>query len=123
MRSRQFGPRPARASRRRGILRAFPSRSVTMEDALDPSEPLALLARLCRERRSGVLSIGSAPGDLDQRLGATAALADERTLTLRPRATCLLRPDHREAAAELGPGDCPGGGGLLKSILGRGKAS
>jgi hypothetical protein len=34
-----------------------------------------------------------------------------------------LRPDHREAAAELGPGDGPGGGGLLKRIFGRGKAS
>ncbi len=32
-----------------------------------------------------------------------------------------LRPDHREAAAELGPGD--GGGGLLKRLFGRGKAS
>ncbi|HYN02058.1 MAG TPA: DnaJ domain-containing protein [Vicinamibacteria bacterium] len=34
-----------------------------------------------------------------------------------------LRPDHREATAELGPGDGPGGGGLLKRIFGRGKAS
>ncbi len=34
-----------------------------------------------------------------------------------------LRPDHREAAAELGPGDGPGGGGLLKRLFGRGKAS
>ena len=34
-----------------------------------------------------------------------------------------LRPDHREAAAELGPGEGPGGGGLLKRIFGRGKAS
>ena len=31
-----------------------------MDDALDPSEPLLLLARLYRERRSGVLSIGPA---------------------------------------------------------------
>jgi hypothetical protein len=34
-----------------------------------------------------------------------------------------LRPDHREAAAELGPGDGPSGGGLLKRLFGRGKAS
>jgi hypothetical protein len=34
-----------------------------------------------------------------------------------------LRPDHREAAAELGPGEGPGGGGLLKRLFGRGKAS
>jgi Tfp pilus assembly protein PilF len=33
-----------------------------------------------------------------------------------------LKPDHREAAAELGPGG-PAGGGLLKRIFGRGKAS
>jgi hypothetical protein len=33
-----------------------------------------------------------------------------------------LRPEHREAAAELGPGDGPGGG-LLKRLFGRGKAS
>jgi tetratricopeptide (TPR) repeat protein len=33
-----------------------------------------------------------------------------------------LRPEHREAAAELGPGDTPGGG-LLKRLFGRGKAS
>ena len=34
-----------------------------------------------------------------------------------------LRPDHREAAAELDPGEGPGGGGLLKRLFGRGKAS
>jgi hypothetical protein len=34
-----------------------------------------------------------------------------------------LRPDHREAAAELGPGESPAGGGLLKRLFGRGKAS
>ena len=34
-----------------------------------------------------------------------------------------LRPDHREAASELGPGEGPGGGGLLKRLFGRGKAS
>jgi len=35
-----------------------------------------------------------------------------------------LRPDHREAAAELGPAESPGGsGGLLKRLFGRGKAS
>ena len=34
-----------------------------------------------------------------------------------------LRPDHREATAELDPGDGPGGGGLLKRLFGRGKAS
>ena len=34
-----------------------------------------------------------------------------------------LQPDHREAAAELGPGEGPGGGGLLKRLFGRGKAS
>ncbi len=34
-----------------------------------------------------------------------------------------LRPDHREAAAELGPGEGPGGGSLLKRLFGRGKAS
>lgn len=33
-----------------------------------------------------------------------------------------LRPDHREAAIELGPPE-PGGGGLLKRLFGRGKAS
>jgi tetratricopeptide (TPR) repeat protein len=33
-----------------------------------------------------------------------------------------LRPEHREAAAELSPGDGPGGG-LLKRLFGRGKAS
>jgi hypothetical protein len=33
-----------------------------------------------------------------------------------------LRPDHREATAELGPGQGPGGG-LLKRLFGRGKAS
>jgi hypothetical protein len=33
-----------------------------------------------------------------------------------------LRPDHREAVAELGP-DGTGGGGLLKRIFGKGKAS
>jgi hypothetical protein len=34
-----------------------------------------------------------------------------------------LRPEHKEASAELGLGDSPGGGGLLKRLLGRGKAS
>ena len=34
-----------------------------------------------------------------------------------------LRPDHREAAAELGQGKGPGGNGLLKRLFGRGKAS
>ena len=34
-----------------------------------------------------------------------------------------LQPDHREATAQLGPGEGPGGGGLLKRIFGRGKAS
>jgi hypothetical protein len=34
-----------------------------------------------------------------------------------------LQPDHREATAELGPGGGPAGGGLLKRIFGRGKAS
>lgn len=34
-----------------------------------------------------------------------------------------LRPDHREALAELGLGVGPGGGGLLKRLFGRGKAS
>jgi hypothetical protein len=34
-----------------------------------------------------------------------------------------LRPDHREAAAELAPGTGPAGGGLLKRLFGRGKAS
>jgi hypothetical protein len=33
-----------------------------------------------------------------------------------------LRPDHREATAELAPGEGPGGG-LLKRLFGRGKAS
>ena len=33
-----------------------------------------------------------------------------------------LRPDHREATIELGPPE-PGGGGLLKRLFGRGKAS
>jgi hypothetical protein len=33
-----------------------------------------------------------------------------------------LRPDHREAAIELGPPG-PGGGGILKRLFGRGKAS
>jgi tetratricopeptide (TPR) repeat protein len=34
-----------------------------------------------------------------------------------------LRPEHREASAELGLGESPGGGGLLKRLFGRGKAS
>ena len=34
-----------------------------------------------------------------------------------------LKPEHREAAAELGGGEGPGGGGLLKRLFGRGKAS
>jgi hypothetical protein len=34
-----------------------------------------------------------------------------------------LRPEHREAAAELGSGESPGGGGLLRRLFGRGKAS
>ena len=34
-----------------------------------------------------------------------------------------LRPDHREALAELGPGESPVGGSLLKRLFGRGKAS
>ena len=34
-----------------------------------------------------------------------------------------LRPDHREAVAELGLGDGPGPGGILKKLFGRGKAS
>ena len=34
-----------------------------------------------------------------------------------------LRPEHREAAAELGSGESPSGGGLLKRLFGRGRAS
>ena len=34
-----------------------------------------------------------------------------------------LRPDHREAAAELGARRRRAGGGLLKRLFGRGKAS
>jgi hypothetical protein len=34
-----------------------------------------------------------------------------------------LRPDHRDAVAELGPEAGPPGGGLLKRLFGRGKAS
>jgi tetratricopeptide (TPR) repeat protein len=34
-----------------------------------------------------------------------------------------LRPDHRDAVAELGLDTAPGGGGLLKRLFGRGKAS
>jgi len=34
-----------------------------------------------------------------------------------------LRPDHRDAGAELGSGAAPGGGSLLKRLFGRGKAS
>jgi hypothetical protein len=34
-----------------------------------------------------------------------------------------LKPEHREASAELGLGDSPAGGGLLKRLFGRGKAS
>jgi cytochrome c-type biogenesis protein CcmH/NrfG len=34
-----------------------------------------------------------------------------------------LRPEHREAAAELGFGESPSGSGLLRRLFGRGKAS
>jgi tetratricopeptide (TPR) repeat protein len=34
-----------------------------------------------------------------------------------------LRPDHREAAAELGPAQAPGASSLLKRLFGRGKSS
>jgi tetratricopeptide (TPR) repeat protein len=34
-----------------------------------------------------------------------------------------LRPEHKEASAELGLGESPSGGGLLKRLFGRGKAS
>ena len=34
-----------------------------------------------------------------------------------------LRPDHREAAAELAPAPTPGASSLLKRLFGRGKSS
>jgi len=39
------------------------------------------------------------------------------------RKAAELRPDHRGAAAEVAAGEPPAGGGLLKRIFGRGKAS
>ena len=58
MRSGQFGPRLAHPSRRRGILGPLPSPNRDHGRRDPPPNPLSLLARLYRERRSGVLSIG-----------------------------------------------------------------
>ena len=90
---------PARRARQGGAVyyARFPERSATMDDAPEPSEPLPLLARLYRERRSGVLSIG--PAETALRI----LLRDGQIVGLGPVSAPRPRPGRRGRAPTTRP--------------------